>query len=119
MHLNTGKYILLVGVSSLIGEVCAMPLDEHDPDPAGTLADDGEWWDEGPPDGSADPADAGDDDDLAVTSEALSGGIIDNHPDTIQTVHLQCSFGLKHRCRAGQAAGINFFHGIISCFVML
>jgi len=64
-----------IGASALLGvwiAGCAVPMGEEDLDPAGTLADEGEWWDEGPPDGDAD-ADAGEDPDLATESAALTG----------------------------------------------
>jgi hypothetical protein len=40
----------------------------------------------------------------------LGSGIVDYHPYAAGVFFLKSAFSLKHRCRACQAAGINFFH---------
>lgn len=69
----TTRALSLFLMTSLPLAGCTAQLGEPDPDPASTLAEEGEWWDEGPPEDepSADPPDAGEETETA--SFELSG----------------------------------------------
>lgn len=76
LHVHWAPALLLVAGGLLFGlwlGGCAATVGEDDPDPTATLADEGEWWDEGPPADEPD-ADGGPlDEELGTTTLELSG----------------------------------------------
>ncbi len=75
LHVHWAPALLLVAGGLLLGTWlggCAVPV-EPDADPSGWLADEGEWWDEGPP-ADEPSADGGETDpELGTDSYELSG----------------------------------------------